>query len=87
MAGTLWDKIPDDSLTILDRGFLSYGPLHRLQTRGLSRHWSIHAKAKLKWRTIRWLGVNDRLVEVALSKESRRADPELPETLQLRVVR
>ncbi len=87
LAETLWDKIPDDSLTILDRGFLSYGPLHRLQTKGSSRHWLIRARAKLKWCTIRRLGVNDQLAEVALSKESRRADPQLPETLQVRVVR
>ncbi len=87
LAETLWDQIPDDSLTLLDRGFLSYGLLHRLQTQGSSRHWLIRAKAKLKWRVLRRLGANDHLVEVTLSKESRRADPQLPETLQVRAVR
>ncbi len=87
LAETLWDKIPDDSLTILDRGFLSYGLLYRLQTQGCARHWLIRAKANLKWRTIRRLGANDHLVEITLSKESRRADPQLPETLQARAVR
>ena len=87
LAETLWDKIPDDSLTILDRGFLSFGLLHRLQTRGRSRHWLIRARAKLKWRVIRRLGANDHLVEITLSKQARRADPELPQTLQVRAVR
>ena len=87
LAETLWDQIPDDSLTILDRGFLSYGLLYRVQTRGSSRHWLIRSRAKLKWRTIRRLGVNDHLVEVTLSKESRRADPQLPETMLVRAVR
>ena len=87
LAETLWDKIPDDSLTILDRGFLSYGVLYRLHTQGRSRHWVIRAKAKLRWRVIRRLGVNDHLVEVTLSKEARRADPQLPETLLVRAVR
>lgn len=87
LAETLWDRIPDDSLTILDRGFLSYGLLHRLQIHGRSRHWLIRAKAKLKWRVIRRLGANDHLVEITLSKQARRANPELPETLLVRAVR
>jgi len=87
LAETLWNQIPDDSLTILDRGFLSYGPLHRLQSQGRSRHWLIRARAKLKWRVLRRLGVHDHLVEVTLSKPSRRADPQLPETLQVRAMR
>lgn len=87
LAETLWNQIPEGSLTILDRGFLSYGALHRLQSQGRTRHWLIRARAKLKWRTIRRLGVHDHLVEVTLSKESRRADPQLPETMQVRVVR
>jgi len=87
LAETLWGRIPDDSLTILDRGFLSYGLLYRLQTQGRSRHWLIRAKAKLKWRVLRRLGPNDHLVEITLPKQARRAHPELPETLQVRVVR
>ncbi len=87
LAETLWDKIPDDSLTILDRGFLSHGLFYRLQTQGNSRHWLIRARAKLKWRTIRRLGPNDHLVEITVSRDARRANPQLPETLQVRAVR
>ena len=87
LAETPWDKIPDDSLTLLDRGFLSFGLLHRLQTWGRSRHGLIRATARLKWRVIRRLGANDHLVEIPLSKQARRADPELPQTLQVRAVR
>ncbi len=87
LAETLWDQIPDDSVTVLDRGFLSYRLLHRLHTQGSSRHWLIRTKAGLKWRVLRRLGANDHLVEITLPKQARRAHPELPETLQVRVVR
>ena len=87
LAETLWDRIPDDSLTILDRGFLSYGLFHRLQCHGSSQHWLIRAKNKSKWNVIRRLGANDHLVELSLPKSARRAHPELPETLQVRAVR
>lgn len=86
LALPLWRKVPDRSLTILDRGFLSYGLLYRLQTGGTQRHWLIRAKSNLKWRTLQRLGPNDALVEVTLSPQARRADPDLPETLRLRAI-
>jgi hypothetical protein len=87
LAESLWDRIPDHTLTILDRGFLSYGLLYRLQTQGALRHWMIRAKSNLKWLVIRRLGANDHLVEITMSKPARRADPQLPKTLQVRAVR
>jgi len=38
LAEPLWGKLPDRSLTILDRGFLSYALLQRLATSGAERH-------------------------------------------------
>jgi hypothetical protein len=87
LAEPLWAKLPDRSLTILDRGFLAYGLLHRLATSGSERHWLIRAKSNLKWRTLRRLGPNDQLVAIPISRQTRRAHPELPETLEARAVR
>ena len=87
LAERLWDRIPDASVTVLDRGFLSYRLLHRLQTQGSSRHWLIRARNKSKWNVLRRLGANDHLVEITLPKQARRAHPELPETLLVRAVR
>lgn len=87
LAETLWDKIPDRSLTILDRGFLSYGLLHRLHHAGSDRHWLIRAKANLKWRVVARLGRNDQLVEITMPRAHRAQDPNLPETFHVRAVR
>jgi hypothetical protein len=87
LAEPLWAQLPDCSLTILDRGFLSYALLHRLATSGRERHWLTRAKSNLKWRTLRRLGPNDQLVEVTLARQTRRAHPELPESLQVRAIR
>ena len=87
LAESLWTKLPDHSVTILDRGFLSYALLHRLATSGNERHWLIRAKSNLKWQTLRRLGPKDELVTIPLSRHTRRAHPELPETLQMRAVR
>jgi hypothetical protein len=87
LAEPLWQKLPDHSVTILDRGFLSYALLHRLATSGTERHWLIRAKSNLKWRTVKRLGPNDELVEILVSRQTRRAHPELPDPLQVRAVR
>ena len=87
LAEPLWEKLPDHSVTILDRGFLSYALLHRLASSGSERHWLIRAKSNLKWRTVKRLGPNDELVEILVSRQTRRAHPELPDPLQVRAVR
>ena len=87
LAESLWGKIPDRSLTVLDRGFLSYGMLHRLHQAGTDRHWLIRAKSNLKWRVVERLGRNDQLVEITMPRALRAADPKLPETFVVRAVR
>jgi hypothetical protein len=87
LAEPLWEKLPDHSVTILDRGFLSYALLHRLVTSGTERHWLIRTKSNLKWRTLKRLGPNDELVEILVSRQTRRTHPELPNPLQVRAVR
>jgi hypothetical protein len=87
LAESLWDKVPDSSLTILDRGFLSYAALYRLHAAGSARHWLIRARADLKWRLVEPLGRNDERVEITLPRHLRRKDPSLPQTLLARAVR
>jgi hypothetical protein len=87
LAEPLWQRLPDHSLTILDRGFLAYALLHRLATSGAERHWLIRAKSNLAGKTVRRLGPRDRIVAIPISRQTRRAHPELPETLTVRAIR
>jgi hypothetical protein len=87
LAEPLWEKLPDHSLTILDRGFLHYALLHGIATSGSERHWLIRTKANLHSRTVKRLGPNDALVEILVSRQTRRTHPELPDPLLVRAVR
>jgi len=87
LAENLWPQIPDDSITLLDRGFISYKVFHDIQSNGNNRHWLTRAKAKLKSRVIKRLGPGDVLVELPINRSLRRAHPELPKTLQARAIR
>lgn len=90
LAKELQPMIPDDSLTIFDKGFLNYGTLWRLHHdeggEPTTRHFLIRAKTNLKWKTLTVLGSGDELVEVSLSPQSRRKDSGLPKKMTLRVI-
>jgi hypothetical protein len=82
----LWAKIPDRSLTVVDRGFLSWWPLYRLGLTGTERHFLIRAKTKLKWNEVKKLGAGDHLVDIVVNKGLRAAHGEMPKTFKARVI-
>jgi hypothetical protein len=87
MARELWPLIPNDSLCIVDRGFLSAPSLVPYSSQGSNRHWLTRAKSNTKWRVLRRLGKNDELVELTVSGQARRNDPELPKQFVARAIR
>lgn len=82
----LWAQIPDHSLTILDRNFLSANVLVGLQQAGAGRHWMTRAKSKTQWTVVKCYGRHDKLVELTVSSVSRRKYPELPKTFVVRAI-
>jgi hypothetical protein len=86
-AVELWKTVPDDSLTINDKGFLAAGILVPLQRSGNNRHWLVPAKSNTKWRTLKRFSKNDELVEMNVSSAARRKDPSLPKTWTARAIR
>jgi hypothetical protein len=86
-ASALWAAIPDDSLTILDRAFLSAGLLLPLQHGGSNRHWMTRLKKNTRYRILESFGPGDWRVEFKVSATARTKDPSLPLTFGARVVR
>jgi hypothetical protein len=92
LAQELWSKVPDQSLVIIDRGFLDYGLFFRLshddngQITG-RKHWLVRAKKNLRWKTLKALGEGDELVELSLSHHARAKDPGLPKAMNARAIR
>lgn len=86
LAGSLWARLPDSSLTILDRGFLSYELFHQIESQGSNRHWLTRAKKNLTWNVVSELGANDRLVDLPVSRAVRNNNPEMPKVIRARVI-
>ena len=87
LAASLWPTLPEASLTIVDRGFLSYLLFHQIQSAGPNRHWLTRAKKNLQWRVRQRLAPHDCLVDLPVHRHLRRAHPELPATLTARAIR
>ena len=85
-AVNLWASVPGDSLTIIDRGFLSARILLALARDGANRHWLIRTKKNQRWRVLHRLGPKDAIVEMTISSEARRKEPGLPKVWVARAI-
>jgi hypothetical protein len=81
----IWQQIPERSVTVVDRYFLSAGTLIPL-ARGEERHWLSRAKKSTKWKVTRKLGRGDYLVEMKVRAALRKKDPLLPKTWVARAI-
>lgn len=87
LAKLLLPKIPDDSLTILDRHYFVTNILIPFHEQGTRRHWLTRATSRAKWTTIKRLGKGDELVEVKVHHSSKARYPWLPDTWKMRAIR
>jgi hypothetical protein len=86
LSAFLWRDVPDDSVVIVDRGFLAAGILIPLAKERRNRHWLTRAKSSTKWVVIKSLGKNENLVELTVSPQARKHDPTLPKTYLARAI-
>jgi len=86
-AREMWSAVPDDSLTVVDRGFMYAKDLIPLEQQGTNRHWLSRARKNTKWRVVKRLGKGDALVEILVNRASRKENPTLPERWMMRAIR
>jgi hypothetical protein len=87
LAAELWPQLPDDSLCILDRGFLAATCLLAIEDQSRNRHWMTRAKTQTRWRTVKRLGRGDELVELEFSDRNHGRVPGIPERWLVRAIR
>lgn len=86
-ARPLLDDVPNGSLLLLDRHYLQADVLIPVMTRGRDRHWMTRVKSTTKYRVLKRLGAGDELVELDVSRQARRKNPDLPKTYVARATR
>lgn len=84
-AKELIGAIPEHSLTVFDKGFLSAEILLQVQQTGSQRHWLIPAKNNSKWEKLDQHPTDYR-VRMKVSPQARKANPDLPQHWEARAI-
>lgn len=87
LATALWPLVPDQSVTLVDRGFLSARTLIGLERGGIQRHWLTRARSDLVHTRLERFAAGDELIELNVSSEARKKDPSMPATWRMRAIR
>ncbi|HET8807195.1 MAG TPA: IS4 family transposase [Methylophaga sp.] len=86
LASDMLDKLPDNSITLLDKGFFSAALLHQIHDKGHQRHWLLPMRKSCKYEVVADYGDGDQLIEMHTSPAARKQHPELPDKWQARAV-
>jgi hypothetical protein len=86
LASELWPLLPDDSLCIVDRAFLAAPCLTAIGGAGSNRHWMTRAKTTTRWTVLKRFSRRDALVELQVSRQTRRSNPQIPERWLMRAI-
>ncbi|BDY05632.1 IS4 family transposase [Ferrimonas sp. YFM] len=86
LAATFTDALPDNSVTLLDKGFFSANLLLNISTEGHNRHWLLPERSRLSYTVVESYAEGDRLLEMKVSAQARKANPELPAYWRARAV-
>ena len=86
LVRSLWSLIPDNSLTILDRGFTSYLSFLELVADGENRHFLIRLKRDVAYEEVRELPDGSILALLHPPKYLFESDPELPGPIEVRII-
>lgn len=87
LAQSLWPHVPDQAVTLIDKGFYSADVLLSLQGGGTQRHWLIPARQGLKATVVAHYGPGDEGIDMRVSPQARKKNPALPERWQARRIR
>lgn len=86
LAAQFIDTIPADSVTLLDKGFFSADLLLSIQGGACNRHWLIPERKGTVRTELERYGEGDCLVQMKVSPQARKKNPNLPEFWQVRAV-
>ncbi len=86
LARRLNEEVPDNSLTLFDRCYFSADLFQQWYQSGEQRHWLTPIKNKMRYEVIEEYADNDLLIEMPVSPQARKHNPELPKKWRARFI-
>lgn len=85
LAQRLVRSVPDNSLTLFDRGYYSLGLLYQWQCQGKNTHWMLPARKDLQFTVKHQLSPDDAIVVLKTTPQARKKLSDLPEQVEVRL--
>jgi len=85
LAQRMLQSVPDESVTLFDRGYYSLGLLYQWLQAGTNTHWLLPARKDLQYEVVRNLSDNDAIVTLTTSPQARKKFDNLPEQMTARL--
>lgn len=85
LAQRLLPSVPDNSLTLFDKGYYSLGLLHQWRQKGKQTHWMLPARKDLQYTIKRQLNDNDAVIILNSTPQARKKFDDLPEVIEARL--
>lgn len=86
LARRLNEEVPDNSLTLFDRCYFSADLFQQWYQSGEQRHWLTPIKNTMRYKVIEEYADNDLLIDMPVSPQARKQNPELPEKWRARFI-
>tara|TARA_B100000508_G_scaffold52272_1_gene40534 strand:- start:11 stop:1342 length:1332 start_codon:yes stop_codon:yes gene_type:complete len=86
LAESFLSSIPENSVTLFDKGFWSANLMLALNQNASNRHWLIPERKGLVHEVVETYEAGDELIEMKVSPQARKKNPDLPETWRARRV-
>lgn len=86
LARELFQQAPDNSLTIVDRGFYSYELVCTIQSGCKNRHLLARVRGNMRYQVLTTLPDGSEHVRITPHHSCRRKHPELPEKVEGRII-
>lgn len=86
LAKSFLNELPDNSVTLLDKGFYGADLLLGISGHGQNCHWLIPARKGLVYTLLDDEETHDNMLKMKVSPQARKKNPELPEYWQVRAV-
>ena len=86
LAKSLFDSLPENSLCLMDRGFMSFAHFYKLRSEGDNRHFVCRARANSKYRVIRVLPDKSLLCLLKATSHAKKTNSSITSEMLVRVI-
>ena len=86
LAASMFDSLPEDSLCLMDRGFMSFAHFFKIGRNLPNKHFLCRARSNARFKTVQHLKDGTILATLRASAQAKTKTPGMPDEISVRVI-